>query len=124
MPRHIIQPEGSSLCGHCCVAMAADVSLDRAIEEIGHEHGSTTKDLIGALRSLGVGCADKMQRISKKRPIVPKRAIVLIHRPPDGPHRSWQTHWMLAWDGEILDPGNRWPDAYKNWRITSYLELV
>jgi hypothetical protein len=122
MPRLIVQPEGSSLCGQCCVAMAARITLDRAIDILG-EDGTTTRDLVIALRALRVPCANRPRRISRTKPAWPSRALLTIHRPADPGVRRHKYHWMLAWDGHILDPGNAWPQRYTNWRITSYLEI-
>lgn len=121
--KHVIQPEGSSICGHCCVAMAAGVSLTRAIDLIGHERGTKTSEIVIALRLLGVPCDSKLKRVCRKRPHLPKRAVVAIHRPyVEGKHRG-RWHWMLTWDGTIYDPGNSWPDSYRDWKITSALEI-
>lgn len=114
----IQQPEGSSLCGQACVAMAAGVSLDRAIEVIGHSHGTYTRDVIAGLRSLGIGCGDRLHRVSRKLPVLPQRCIVAMHSP-----RRRLEHWMLSWDGEMFDPEGRWPDL-PGWTITSYLEIL
>lgn len=118
----IVQPEGSSLCGQTCVAMAADCSLELAINVIGHDGCTSAAELAKALRSLGLRTAGKLQRISRARPILPRRAVVLIHR-PEAPGRRYKSHWMLLWDGVLLDPGGRWPSGYRNWRINSYLEI-
>ncbi len=120
--RLITQPEGSSLCGQCCVAMAAGVSLTKAIEAVGHsrKRGTHTWEIIPALRKLGINCADRCRRVSRKRPLPPKRGVVVIHRPKGDKPALW--HWMLVWDGEMFDPSGRWPD-YVGWRITSYLEI-
>jgi hypothetical protein len=122
MPRLIVQPEGSELCGQCCVAMAAGISLDRSTYILGTE-GTTTRDLVVALRALRVPCADRSKRISRSKPRWPARAVLTIHRPAEAGVRRHKWHWMLAWDGHILDPGNAWPERYTNWRITSYLEI-
>lgn len=113
----IQQPEGSSLCGQACVAMAAGVSLDRSIEIIGHSHGTWTRDVIRGLRALGVGCADRLHRVSRKMPVLPRRCLVAVQSP-----RRKLEHWMLSWDGVMLDPAGRWP-ALQGWTITSYLEI-
>lgn len=112
------QPEGTSLCGQCCVAMAAKVSLKDAVEAVGHDkkRGTHTHEIVAALRRLGVGCADKLRRVSRSKPILPKRAIVVI----TNGNTKW--HWMLVWDGSVHDPESRWPD-YCGWRISSYLEI-
>lgn len=117
--RLIRQPEGTALCGQCCVAMAAGVSLERAIEAVGHrkQRGTTTGELVRALRFFGVECADCLRRVSRSKPIGPRRGLVVIKRDD-------AEHWMLTWDGEIKDPGDRWPEAYANWKITSYLEIL
>lgn len=123
--RHLIQPEGSGLCGQTCIAMAADVSLDRACDVVGHRKlgGTTTREVVHALRELGVPCASSLKRISRLRPVLPKRCIVAIHRPKEpGRHRG-RWHWMLHWDGRMFDPGDAWPEAYRDWRITSVLEI-
>ena len=118
------QPEGSHQCGQACVAMAASVSLKRAVEAVGHSHATPTRDLIPALRKLGVDCADKLLRISRRRPNLPPRAIVAIHRPAvAGERRKAGWHWLLTWDGKIFDPAGRYPEGFENWRMTSYLEL-
>lgn len=119
--RIIRQPEGSSLCGQCCVAMAAGVSLDRACQAVGHRNATTTKNIILALAQLGIPCASRMKRVSRNRPTLPARCLVAIHGPAYKPRR-W--HWLLQWDGKMLDPGGCWPDYYKDWKITSYLEIL
>lgn len=119
----ILQPDGSSLCGQCCVAMAAGVSLKRAIEAVGHERGTYTCDVVRALWALGVQCDDRCTRISRKRPNLPKRGLVAIHRPKEDGKRRERFHWMLTWDGRMYDPGGAWPDGFAGWRITSYLTI-
>lgn len=124
-PKLILQPDGSSLCGQCCVAMAAGVGLS-SVRVLLPEHlgGTTTRALVGALRSLGVNCADRLKNISKSKHTWPKRAILSVMRPEEPEMgRKRKDHWLLAWDGEILDPGGRWPEGYDKWKITSYLEI-
>ena len=120
----ILQPEGSHLCGQACIAMAASVSLKRAIEAVGHERGTNTRDVVAAFAALGIGCSSRLVRISRKRPTLPARAIVVIHRPAvEYERRNPHWHWMLTWDGKIYDPGGRWPEGYVQWKMTSYLEI-
>jgi hypothetical protein len=104
--------------------MAADVSLDRAIEVVGHEsaRGTTTKEVVAALRHLGVSCADKLRPLSRTKPVLPKCGIVVIQRPRSERHRALG-HWMFWAYGEMLDPGECWPNGYEGWKITSYLEI-
>lgn len=91
--------------------------LERVIEVIGHRHATYSRERIAALRALGVQCADKSRRISRKRPVWPKRAILRIGT------AQRKSHVMLAWDGEVYDPDGSWPDYPDNWTITSYLEI-
>lgn len=119
---HLHQPEGSSLCGQTCVAMAAGVSLDRAIEVFGNRNSTYTRQLVAALRVLGLECADRLRRVSKNR-VTPPRAILCARwlnrkRKP----RLW--HWVLVWDGRVYDPAGRYPEGYgSDCEFTSYLEI-
>lgn len=102
--------------------MAAGVSLDRAVEVIGHTRGTHTWEIVKALQALGIACAGKLKRMPRKRPVLPPRCVVSICRPASE-QRAARGHWMLFWDGEVLDPGACWPDFYRDWEITSYLEI-
>lgn len=123
--RLVLQPEGSGLCGQSCVAMVAGISLQRAIMAVGHEstRGTTTREIVEALVAVNINCSGRLRRVSRSRPALPARAIVAIHRPPSE-KRNGRWHWMLTWDGQMYDPGGCWPDSYKDWRITSYLEIL
>lgn len=127
----IRQPEESSLCGQACVAMAAGVTLEEAIEAVGHrrKRGTLTREVVAGLRSFGLKCADRARKVSRIRPVFPKRAVLALRKPkpnPDGKknYESGNWHWLLVWDGEVYDPsGLTWPDDYKGWRVTSYLGI-
>ena len=103
------------------MAMAAGVSLDRAIEVVGHkkERGTHTREVIAGLRALGIECAGRCRPVSRKRPVWPACCILVVQRADTNPNR-W--HWMLSWDGKIYDPAGVWPDM-SDWRITSFLEI-
>lgn len=122
--KHIRQPEGSSLCGQCCVAMAAGVSLDRSIEVIGHSKGTWTPEIVRALRKFGVVCEEKCRRVSLKSSI-PERAMLSIKVAGS----KGGIHWALVWDGLFYDPGRPEPSltpllSYPpNSRIVSFLEI-
>ncbi len=120
----VLQPEKSGMCGQACVAMAAGVSLKRAIEAVGHSRSTSTDDVVFGLRSFGVMCADKLVRISRKKPMPSPRAMIVIHRPAvEHERRKPKWHWILSWDGTIYDPGGRWPEGYDKWKMTSFLEI-
>lgn len=122
----MLQPQGSSLCGQTCVAMAAGVSLESAIEAVGHarRRGTYTSELVGGLRALGVECASRLRLVSRLRPLLPKRAIVSMVVIKQSPREARRGHWMLAWDGVIYDPEGMWPGGYTGWKLTSYLEIT
>jgi hypothetical protein len=119
----IRQPKRTSMCGQAVVAMAAGVSLEAGIEAVGHGASTGTKEIVAALRKLGVPCADRLRRMSRKRPVLPLRALVAIHRPPIAGKRVERNHWLLWWDGVMKDPDGSWPNGYDEWHFTSYLEL-
>jgi hypothetical protein len=100
--------------------MVAGVSLEVVVNLIGPkgDDGTHTKHLVEALSKLGVKCATKLRRVSRQRPVLPSRAIVAIHGPKK---RKW--HWLLHWEGKIYDPDGCWPALYKDWRMTSFLEI-
>jgi hypothetical protein len=129
---HIQQPSGSSICGHCCVAMVLGVQVDKIIQEIGHKHGTKAKELVGVLRNHGVGCAPKRKVWTGKNGPLPERAILSV----SGQSHS-RYHWVLLWDNEVHDPVCRTPCHRITFvsicnprgahgdelRITSYLEI-
>ncbi len=128
--RLVRQPEGSALCGQCCVAMVAGVSLRRAIAAVGvefTERGTETRQIVAGLRALGVRCSGRLRRVSRARPVLPARCLVAIiqYRPDaDGERQPTRSHWMVSWDGQIYDPGERWPEGFAGWKITTYLEIM
>lgn len=117
--RLVRQPEGTSLCGQACVAMAAGVSLDRAIRVVGHSkpRGTHTWEVVKALRNLGVSCSDRCRRISRNRPEYPSKAILVVRQ-----NGNRLYHWVYYEEGVFYDPEDRWP-RYDGWRVTSFLEI-
>lgn len=112
-------PTGTSLCGQACVAMAAGISLAEAVKAVGHEKaiGTETWEIVAALRKLGLKCADRCRRVSKRVPIYPPRALLVIRT-----KNKKLYHWMLYWDGVVWDPREQYPN-YDGWEVTSYLEI-
>ncbi len=123
MPELILQPPNSETCGHFCVAMAASRSVDEVVAVIGHSHATHTWEVRDALRHFGVACADRCKVMKRLVPTLPKRGLLVVRKEEKSylPGKRLH-HWMLAWDGTILDPGGKWPH-YEGWRVTSYLEI-
>ena len=114
--RKIYQGEGTELCGQAVVATISGVSLDRAIEVIGHRKGTNTKELIAAFSVLGVKAAPRLKRISKKMPILPKTCVLSMYS------KSRDLgHWGAIIDGEFYEAG--FVDRLGDFEITSYLEI-
>jgi len=114
------QPKGSSLCGQACVATIAGVSLEESIMAFGGTRGGTsTKQVVDALRKLGVACGDNLVRLSKKSLKTPT-CIVKLHF--DG---YKFTHWTVYHKGKgYMDPDfgpvKEYPSGV---RETSYLPV-
>ena len=117
------QPEGSSLCGQCAVAMLTATSLNYVIQIVGHRHNTKTRELAKAMRHLGCDCGNRLRVFGKRWPaLLPKYALVKI----DYGRSSW--HWVAAIDKMIYDPslGIYEPDLYEHpifGRPTSFLEV-
>lgn len=118
---YVRQPPGSFVCGQTCVAMVTDRTLEEAIELVGHAKSTNTRELVAALRKAGVNCADKLRRISKKWPAMPRRAIVAARNV-----QLYRSHWIVYWDGKVYDPDDpdfSVPPYPPGWEMTSYLEI-
>lgn len=113
----MLQPENSCLCGQTCVAMIAEISLEESISVFGKRSSTTTKDVINALRKLGISCGDRL--LSAKKHEKPDVCICVLH------YKDFkQTHWCV-WNGEwYLDPAYGIIDEYgEGFRVTSYLPI-
>ena len=113
----VTQPEDSTLCGQCCVAMIAGLPLRevrRAFAKWGRTHGP---DLVEALFRLGIP-ARRSGRLNKNGSL-PPRCIIAVSRQAKGK----ATHWMVRWDGHVYDP-NGAIDPQDYFRVTSYLEIA
>lgn len=93
------QPAGSSLCGHCCVAMTAGVSVHKAVETIGHRKGTRWPDVIKALRILKIDCPNRARRINALPK--PPFCIVLLRSKRDKKFGHFCVYSHGAW----FDPG-------------------
>jgi len=135
--RHVYQ-ESERGCGQACVAMIAELDFDTACDLVGHRRATRTRDLVTALRAVGVECADKLERV-KKDTEWPNTCILKIWWLNKNGVRKNHSHWMVYHDGLLHDPGSQWgpvsyecfstskPEGnatpYSNGRITSYLRI-
>lgn len=98
MVSHIQQPEGSKVCGAACVAMVLGLSLDAAIERIGHRRGVRNREVIAAL---GARAASARAQLWRNADTLPAECLIRAK----GPKRHW--HLVLRADGKVFDPA--WP---------------
>jgi len=108
----IQQPKRSKLCGHAVIAMVAGVNLAAAISAIGHRKGTKAPELRTALARYGVTVGETKLTAHEE---IPLRAIARVTRPR---RRNW--HWVLVWDGDVLDPS---PTPINGGIITSFMEV-
>ncbi len=114
----IYQPEGSSLCGQACVAMLANVSLEKSVATFGKRGGTTTKEVVAALKALGVRCGNELLR-TKNNAMTPV-CIVKLHFDWDKIH----THWTIYNRGIFYDPAIGMTEKYQEGvRPTSFLPI-
>lgn len=126
MPQFIMQHNRRN-CGQIAVAALTDTPLEQVTEIIGHKHGTKTKELVRALRTLGYACHDRVK---------PGWAAS-IHgfgigqlRAPGRP--GW--HWVAIAGGVVYDGNRSGPMAFDEYvryqlaaeqaRITSFLVVT
>lgn len=113
--RHKVQPFGSALCGQCCIAILAKIPLSLAIELVGHEGKTTTREIHDALVLLGFDCSSRLSKYSVNPP---ENVIVKCARNPR--QNNW--HWACKLDGEYFDPLEDVPGEL-HWPARTYLAI-
>lgn len=113
------QPKNSSLCGQACVATIAGVSLEKSIKVFGGTKGGTrTRQVVEALRKLGIACGDKLTRINKD---TEKSPTCIVKQHFDD---TKITHWVVYYYGYYLDPDiGIYKEYIDGMRETSYLPI-
>lgn len=123
--RIVTQPEGSNICGHCCVSMVTGVDVEEIIKAIGHRRGTRTKELVKVLRSYERECDDKLTRFSNYSGL-PGLAIAKITYD----WRKNNGHWVVLFYPLIVCPGgyiHHWTNYLGRspfGRLTSFLSLT
>jgi len=92
------QPHPSNCCGQACVAMLAGISLEESISVFGKRGGTSTKDVVFALRKLNIPCDDKLTRINKH----PKSDICIVVFRSKSDKRF--SHWTVFNKGFYYNP--------------------
>lgn len=120
MRKWIKQPDKPKrCCGQVAIAVLAGITLNVSRKIVDVNGGTTTKDLIKALRALGFKCPDRCIRS-------PRPALGLAKmRKPSHKH-NW--HWVVVDGNKIYDGIDGNPDGTvnwkKSWKITSYLPVT
>ncbi len=73
----LLTQEGKYTVAQCCIATITFVSLQKALDALPLEGGSSFKNMIAALNKLKTPC-DQVPRLAGRPPIPVKRAIVEI----------------------------------------------
>ena len=127
---YIRQPKGSGLCGQSCLAMILGVSLERAIEILGHakKGGSTFSEHRKVLIEQGYKLGEVTKVDNRKKHELPDFAYVRI---AFGSRRTG--HAVLHYKGKFYDPGKQVFDSkeemlstYKHvkGKIQYYFEII
>lgn len=113
----VLQPHGSWLCGQACVAMIAGITLGQSISVFGKRSGTSTKEVISALKKLGIKCGDKL--ISAKSNERPSVCMCVLHF-----KNAKSTHWTIWNKKYFMDPAIGYVENYSDgiW-ATSYLPI-
>jgi len=93
-------------CGQTCVAIIANVELERAIEAVGRKGGTHGKHLIEGLVKLGIETTPESVRFNRQKDEFPSFAIMRMRAPKnrDVSGRWWGGHWVVIHQDIIYDP--------------------
>jgi hypothetical protein len=121
MRRWQSQDPRKQLSGQIAVAVITGRPVEEIIQQVGHEHHTTTRELARVLSRYGYLCPCQCIPVTKLKE-VPKLGIAQVH----SAHSS-RWHWVAVEDGRVFD--GIWGDAYgvvswpADFRITSYLPI-
>ncbi len=114
------QPPDSYQCGQACVAMICGIPLDEAVMVVRTSFKTRTKQIVAALRSMGIQC-DK--RLRRGTPLAHQTAILKVTH-----NTSKRSHWVVWHGGWCYDPASEvitdtgsW--YLRDWHTTSFLAI-
>jgi hypothetical protein len=125
----LTQPPDSQSCGQHCVAMIAGVSVEEAIEAVGHDRRTRTKDLRRALEKLGMELgSDRLLQVRHNKAFfdpkhTPKAALCKAVHFPMAVSKKLRGrclrsfHWVVIYNGMVYDPG----PGYKLMGLSEYV---
>lgn len=122
------------MCGQHCVAMLAGVPVEEAIEAVGHDRQTRTKDLRRAMEDLGLELGgDRLLQVRHNPNFfnpqyTPKAALCkAVHHIK---YVKSHFHWVVLFDGKVYDPGPKYKlrglveYVHECMYITSYIEVL
>lgn len=114
-------PTTEDSCGQCSAAMLLAIPKREAIRRVGHDLGTTTREMAKVLRDGGLRVGPRLKRLRSFDAIPTPRALLL------GTWRRYP-HWLVWGEGRVIDPVDGiFPLAKKplpRWiRVTHYLAV-
>ena len=90
-------PVTEDSCGQCCAAMLLGIGKREAIARVGHDLGTTTREMADVLRGGGLDVAPRLRPFRSFERIATERALLL---------GFWKRypHWMAWHRGRLYDP--------------------
>ena len=90
-------PVTEDSCGQCCAAMLLDIGKRESIARVGHDEGTTTREMVLLLRAGGLRVSSRLRPFRGFDAIATSRALLL----------GWwreHPHWFVWNDGRVVDP--------------------
>jgi hypothetical protein len=112
-------PVTEDCCGQCCAAMLLGKTKRDILLQVGHDEGTTTREMMRLLRDGGLTIGPRLRKLRAFADIPTPHALLL------GAWRRYP-HWMVYDTGRVLDPVEGVLDVrgatLPNWiRVTHYL---
>ena len=113
----VIMQDGDGLCGQCCVAMLAGVTLAEVITVMDcREWQATMGRLISALNYYGIDHTDIIVYNEGRDVVLPKCAILMEKL-------GRFSHYLVYFDGKYYDPNLGVLEEYDTSKLLGYLEI-
>ncbi len=114
---NVITQEDDGLCGQCCVAMLAGVTLAEVITVMDcREWQATMGRMISALNYYGIDHSDIIIYTEGRDVVLPKCAILMEKM-------GRYCHYLVYYDGKYYDPNLDIMTSYDTSKLLGYLEI-
>ncbi len=113
----VVMQEDDGLCGQCCVAMLAGVTLAEVITVMDcREWQATMGRMISALNYYGIDHSDIIVYTEGRDVVLPKCAILMEKM-------GRYCHYLVYYDGKYYDPNLDVMTSYDTSKLLGYLEI-